>query len=320
MQNDLEFELYRSMYRIRAAERAIQQEYPHNEMKTPMHMSLGGEAIAVGVYQALPKGSHAYGTYRSHALFLAFTGETDKFFAEMYGKATGCAKGKAGSMHLASPEHGLMATSAVVGTTIPWALGDAFAAKYQNLDRITAVFFGDGATDEGTFWESLNAACLMELPILFVCEDNDLAIHTPTMQRRGYDSLMYVIENFNLRVFEDKGNDVEKVYSLATAAINSIKTEKQPSFLNLTYYRYLEHVGVNEDFNAGYRPTPKPQEWLSNDPVYRLRQKLLKAGCSNSVESIEKQIQGQVLASRIKAQEAPFPDKSELMKGVFHGE
>lgn len=313
-------DLYKKMYLIREAEAEVRREYHNDEMKTPMHMSLGGEAIAAGVCHALPKGSHAYGTYRSHALYLAMTDETENFFAEMYGKTTGCAKGKAGSMHLASPEHGLMATSAVVGTTLPWALGDAFAAKYQGLNRITAVFFGDGATDEGAFWESLNAACLMELPILFVCEDNGLAIHTSTIQRRGYDSLTYVIENFNLKVFEDKGDDIEKVYSLATAAIDSIKTEKKPSFLNLTYCRYLEHVGVNEDFNAGYRPALEPQERLSNDPVYQLWQKLLKAGYGNAVEDIEKQIQGQVLASRIKAQEAPFPDKDELTKGVFHGE
>ncbi|MDP3792402.1 MAG: thiamine pyrophosphate-dependent dehydrogenase E1 component subunit alpha [bacterium] len=308
------------MYLIREAEAEIRREYHNDEMKTPMHMSLGGEAIVAGVCHALPKGSHAYGTYRSHALYLAMTGEIDKFFAEMYGKATGCAGGKAGSMHLASPEHGLMATSAVVGTTIPWALGDAFAASYNRLDRITVVFFGDGATDEGAFWESLNAACLMKLPILFICEDNDLAIHTSTAQRRGYDSLTAIIKNFRCNVFEGKGNDAEKVYSLANTAIDFIRSEERPSLLYLTYYRYLEHVGVNEDFNAGYRHEPEPQEQLSNDPVYQLREKLLKAGHVNTVEKIEEQIRGQVLTNRIKAQKAPFPDKDELMKGVFHGE
>lgn len=312
--------LYKKMYLIREVEAEIRREYHNDEMKTPMHMSLGGEAIAVGVCHALPKGSHAYGTYRSHALFLALTDETDRFFAEMYGKATGCAKGKAGSMHLASPECGLMATSAVVATTIPWALGDAFEAIYNGLDRITAVFFGDGATDEGVFWETLNAACLMKLPILFVCEDNGLAIHTSTAQRRGYNSLTAIIKNFRLNVFEGSGDDVEKIYALANQAIDLIRTEKAPAFLNLTYFRYLEHVGVNEDFTAGYRHAPGPQERLSNDPVYQLRQKLLEAGYANAVEEIEKQIRGQALASRIKAQKAPFPDKDELMKGVFHGE
>ncbi len=310
-------DLYKKMYLIREAEAEIRREYYKDEMKTPMHMSLGGEAVAAGVCHALPQGSHAYGTYRSHALYLALTGETDEFFAEMYGKATGCAGGKAGSMHLASPEHGLMATSAVVGTTIPWALGDAFAASYRNTDQITAIFFGDGATDEGVFWESLNTACLMKLPILFICEDNNLAIHTTTAERRGYDSLIAIVKNFRLNVFEGKGNDVERVYSLANMAIDFIRSKRQPSLLQLTYYRYLEHVGVNEDFNAGYRHAPEPEERLLNDPVYQLRKKLLKAGCLSAVEEIERQINEQIIGSRIRAQKAPFPNKDELAKGVF---
>lgn len=313
-------DLYKKMFLIREAESEIRREYHKDEMKTPMHMSLGSEAIAAGVCHALSRGSHGYGTYRSHALYLAWTEETDKFFAEMYGKATGCAGGKAGSMHLASPENGLMATSAVVGTTISWAVGDALAAQYNNLDRITAVFFGDGATDEGVFWESLNMACLMKLPVLFVCEDNELAIHISTKQRRGYDSLTEIVQNYRCNVFEGKGNNAEKVYFLATSAINFIRTEKQPSFLNLTYYRYLEHVGVNEDFNAGYRNQLNPKEQLFNDPVYQLREKLEKAGYLGAVIKIEKQICDQVLASRIKAQKDPFPNKDELMKGVFCGE
>ena len=312
-------DLYKKMYLIRETEDEIRREYHNDEMKTPMHMSRGGEAIAVGVCYALPQNSHAYGTYRSHALYLALTGETDKFFAEMYGKITGSAKGKAGSMHLTSPEHGLMTTSAIVGTTIPWALGDAFEAVYNRLDRITTVFFGDGATDEGAFWESLNTACLMRLPVLFVCEDNGLAIQTSTKQHKRYDSLTDIVKNYKCNVFDGKGNDVEKIYSLANTAIDLIQTCHTPSFLDLTYFRYLDHVGVNEDFTDRFRPTPEPQELLSNDPIYQLRQKLLKVGHANTVEEIEKQIREQVLTSRIKAQKAPFPSKDELMKGVFHG-
>src|SRR3990167_1866711 len=129
----LNIDIYKSLYLIRRVEERIRDLYFEDEMKTPMHMSMGGEAIAVGICQAAGSNSQMFGTYRSHALYLTKTMETDEFFAEMYGKATGVARGKAGSMHLASPEHGLMVTSAVVGTTLPWALGDAFAAKYQNI-------------------------------------------------------------------------------------------------------------------------------------------------------------------------------------------
>lgn len=312
-------DLYQKMFLIREAEAEIRREYPKDEMKTPMHMSLGGEAIAAGVCQALPEGSHAYGTYRSHALYLAWTGETDKFFAELYGKECGTAGGKAGSMHLASPENGLMATSAVVGTTIPLALGDAFEAKYNGLNRITASFFGDGATDEGVFWESLNAACLFRLPILFVCEDNGLAIHVDKSRRRGYDSLTDIICNFRCTVFEDKSDDVEKVYRLACSAVDSIQNLHQPSLLNLTYYRGLEHVGVNKDFGARYRSEQEFIEWFKNDPLNALRERLCKDHLEK-INKIESQIRSQVLQSRVNAQSANFPDKEGLMKGVYHGE
>ena len=316
--SELLLALYKKMYLIRKAEAEIRREYSKDEMKTPMHMSLGGEAIAAGVCQALPKGSHTYGTYRNHALYLALTEETDKFFAELYGKADGTAGGKAGSMHLASPEHGLMATSAVVGTTIPLALGDAFEAEYHNLNRITAAFFGDGATDEGVFWESLNAACLFKLPVLFICEDNDLAIHISKKRRRGYDSLANIVRNFKCSVFEDKASDVEKVYSLACSAIDSIKTEHQPSLLYLAYHRVLEHVGVNKDYDAGYRSEREFVEWRKNDPLSNLREKLTR-DCQEEVDLMERQIRDQILESRIKAQSSNFPDGKELMKGVFHG-
>lgn len=312
-------DLYQKMFLIREAEAEISREYSRDEMKTPMHMSLGEEAILAGVCQALPEGSHGYGTYRSHALYLAWTGETDKFFAELYGKANGTAGGKAGSMHLASPEHGLMATSAVVGTTIPLALGDAFSAKYNNLDRITVSFFGDGATDEGVFWESLNAACLFRLPILFVCEDNDLSIHVSKKQRRGYNSLADIVRNFRCAVFEDKGNDAEKIYSLTYTAVDSIRTKHQPSLLNLTYHRGLEHVGVNKDFDAGYRSEQESIEWFKKDPLSTLRVKLYRDNPEKVVQ-IEQRICDQVLQSRINAQKASFPVDAELTKGVFCGE
>lgn len=318
--SELQLALYKTMCRIRISEAEIKKEYPKDEMKTPMHMSLGQEGIAAGVCAALPKNSHCYGTYRSHALYLAWTEETDAFFAELYGKSTGVAGGKAGSMHLASPDHGLMATSAVVATTIPLALGDAFEAKYNNLDRITAVFFGDGATDEGAFWESLNFACLMKLPVLFICEDNDLSIHTTKSARRGYDSLADIVSRYRCEVLDSQGYDAEHVYNLAKMAVHLIKTSGRPAFLKLTYYRYLEHVGVNEDFHAGYRVRPKPKEWLEKDPVHKLRQKLLNNGFSEKVKEIENQIELQVTESRLKAQKAPYPSPGELTKGVFDGE
>jgi len=204
---------------IRKAEEAIIKNYPSDEMKTPMHMSMGEEAIIVGVCQALGSKSQTFGTYRSHALYLAASQDTDGFFAEMYGKKTGAVKGKGGSMHLSNPQHGLMATSAVVASTIPIAAGSAYANKYLKKDKIIAVFFGDGAVDEGVFWESLNIACLMKLPILFICEDNGYAVHTETVKRHGYKSIVDIIKNFDCQVFSSESTDVEEIYKISAKAV-----------------------------------------------------------------------------------------------------
>ena len=193
MNRPLNVRLYEKMYLIRKAEEAIQEYYPEDDMKTPMHMSMGEEAIVAGVCEALDPEDQVLGTYRSHALYLAKTSETNRFFAEMYGKATGVARGKAGSMHLSSFEHGLLCSSAIVASSIPVALGVAFANKYKNRNKKVVVFFGDGAVDEGSFWESVNFAGLKKLPLLFVCEDNGLAVHTRREDRQGYSSINKVI-------------------------------------------------------------------------------------------------------------------------------
>ncbi|OGN01585.1 MAG: hypothetical protein A3I26_00415 [Candidatus Yanofskybacteria bacterium RIFCSPLOWO2_02_FULL_43_10] len=318
MQKDLELELYQSMYRMRAAERAIQQEYPNNQMKTPMHMSIGEEGIVAGICTALKEKAKFYGTYRSHALYLAVTEETDGFFAELYGKVTGPAGGKAGSMHLASPDHNLIMTSAVVGTTIPVAVGGAFREKYMNTDKIAVVFFGDGAVDEGVFWESLNLACLWKLPVLFVCEDNGLAIHTPTSVRRGYDSLGKIARQYNCLVYDSfEQTDVLTIHAMAKKAYAEIQRFRMPALAIIPYYRYLEHVGVNEDFDVGYRSCDEFEQWLAKDPIALLRRRLINQNQENAVVSIEDAVNKQIFISVQKAKDAPFPRPEELYRGVY---
>lgn len=317
MRVNLVLELYESMYRMRAAEQAIQQEYQNNGMKTPMHMSMGEEGIVAGICTALKGRAKFYGTYRSHALYIAITGETDGFFAELYGKATGPASGKAGSMHLASPDHGLVMTSAVVGTTIPVAVGGAFREKYLGTDKIAVVFFGDGAVDEGVFWESLNLACLWKLPVLFVCEDNGLAIHTSTAKRRGYPSLINIINQYGCPTFYTDTTDTEEIYWKTIKMAEEMKTNQRPGFFSLKYYRYLEHVGVNEDFDAGYRSSNEFERWLERDPIKILRQELVSRNQEDAVISIEKEIDKKISVSVQRAKDAPFPQPKDLYRGVY---
>ena len=314
----LNLDLYRKLYLIRRSEEKIRQHYMEDEMKTPMHMSMGGEAIAVGICHALKAEDQVFGTYRSHAIYLAKTQETDDFFAEIYGKDTALLKGKGGSMHLCAPESAFMGTSAVVASIVPVAVGAAFANKQQDNGRLVAVFFGDGAIDEGDFWESLNVACLMKLPVLFVCEDNGLAVHTATYKRHGYASITDIVSKFNCNVLKENTTDAEVIYKLTRKAIKLIKTTQMPCFMHLRYYRYLEHVGINEDFDAGYRPIEEFEEWHKKDPINLQREKIiLKYGIGEEVVRLEREIDNQIENSLRLAKEAPFAKVNELYKGVF---
>lgn len=314
----LSLELYRKLYLARRAEEKIREHYGEDEMKTPMHMSMGEEAIAAGVCHALRPEDQVFATYRSHAIYLSKTGDIEDFFAEMYGKETARLKGKGGSMHMCSPRHGFMGTSAIVASIIPVAVGAAFASKCQGNGRITAVFFGDGATEEGDFWESLNVACLMRLPVLFVCEDNGFAVHTPTSSRQGFRSITAIVARFDCNVLKASSTDVEAIYDLTRRAIELTKTTGRPCFLHLKYYRYLEHVGVNEDFDAGYRPRQEFEAWFKKDPVARQRQRLLKLGLTPAdIDRIETEIDARIESSLAAAREGPFADEGELLNGVF---
>jgi len=313
----LNIELYRKIFLIREAEGAIRKYYHEDVMKTPMHMSTGEEAICAGVCQALAPSDQVLGTYRSHGLYLAKTGETDRFFAEMYGKATGMAKGKGGSMHLTAPVDGMICTSAIVATTIPVAIGAAFANKCRDNGRLVAVFFGDGAVDEGAFWESLNAACSMKLPVLFVCEDNGYAVHSPVTQRHGYESIADIAERFNCDVFRADTTDAEPIVELTRQAAASIRVNMRPAFLHLKYYRYLEHVGVNEDFNQGYRTRDEYEPWAKIDPIKIMRLKLPQWLSEAEIATIEQSIRVQVSESVRKAIAAPYSAPAELYEDVL---
>ena len=314
---ELDISLYEKIYLIRRAEEKVCEVYPSDVMKTPVHLSFGEESIVAGICQALRSEDQVYGTYRSHALYLAKGGDLDMFFAELYGKATGIAKGKAGSMHISCPEVGFMASSAVVSSIIPVALGAAFAAKYTKSDHIAAVFFGDGATEEGVFWESLNIAGLKDLPILFVCEDNGLAIHTHISDRQCY-RIPEAVKSFGINVHSENTTDPEKIFNVAEGAIESIRETSRPCLLHLRYHRYLEHVGINEDYGCGYRCKEDYEHWYAVDPVKVQREKLLSIGIGEGeIRELETAIEKRIHESIRKANEAPYATGQELLEDVY---
>ncbi len=317
--NDLSLELYRKLYLIRRAEDLIIKYYPEDEMKTPMHMSKGQEAMSVGVCHALGPKNQILATYRSHAAFLAKTEDTDRFFAELYGRETGTAQGKSGSMHLAFPEMGHLFSSAIVASGLPAALGVAFANKWKREGGICGVFFGDGAFDEGVFWESLNVACVMKLPVLFVCEDNGYAVHATKEIRQGYKSIIDIVSKFECNVLEENTADVEVIHRLTQKGMDLIHQTKKPTFLHLKCCRYLQHIGIEEDFHLGYRSREEYQEWFKRDCLVVQRKRLLENGYpEEDIDRIEATVDEQLENSLKKAREASFPAPGQLYKGLFY--
>lgn len=311
-------QLYRKLLLVRLAEEKIRREYFKDEMKTPVHLGLGQEAIAVGVCHVLPPKTKTFGTYRNHALYLAVTEDTDSFFAELYGKVTGPGKGKAGSMHLSAPDRGLMATSAVVATTIPLAVGAALANDYRGSEALVASFFGDGALEEGVFWESLNFACLRRLRVLFVCEDNGLAIHTPTSQRQGFRSVAEALHGFQCHVSSGDGSDLAQVVTTTKQMLERMDQDPKPGILHFTYFRLLEHVGPREDFDAGYRRRPTVEALERLDPVLRFEQQLRQLPCAPAeLAAVRQAVEDQIARSVSAAQQAPFPPSETLHTDVW---
>jgi pyruvate dehydrogenase E1 component alpha subunit len=234
-------------------------------------------------------------------------------FAELYGKATGVAHGKGGSMHLIDMSHGVLGASAVVGTTIPLAVGFALAFKRQRSDRVVVAFFGDGATEEGVFTESLNFAALHKLPILFVCENNFYAIHTPVTRRWATQRLCERVETYGIpnRCIED--GDVLKLREEAAAAVARLRRGEGPAFIECRTYRWLEHVGPNEDFDAGYRASDEREPWVQSD-------QLIKIGALIAAErrsAIDAEVDNAIKDAIAFAEASPFPDISALNTNVF---
>lgn len=312
-------DLYRGLYFARACEEVLIKHYPEDEMRTPMHMSMGQEHIPVGICQGLEGLCDVFASYRSHATFLAQTMDSDRFFGELYGKTTGTAEGKAGSMHLSAPAEGHMLSSGIVASPIPVAVGVAFANKRLDSGRTSVVFLGDGAVDSGAFWESLNVACLFKLPMFFVCEDNGLAVHTPIGDRRGYDSLVDTVSTYRCLVYDDASNDVEEVHRIARDALQKIRETPQPVFMNIECYRYLDHIGTGEDWHYGYRDESERETWRARDSLAMQRRRLLERGLSEAeIEAMESEIDRRIRKSVARAKEAPFAAPERLYHGVFH--
>lgn len=305
--------MYRSLYRIRRVEERIAEVYPSDRIKSPVHLSIGQEAVSVGVCEALEPYDVVFGTYRGHALYLAKGGDLRRMIAELYGKAAGCARGKGGSMHLVDTDAGMMGASAVVGTTIANAVGFAYALQYRRRDAVVASFFGDGATEEGVFAESLNFAALKRLPILFVCENNQYAIHTHQRWRQGLPNICARARSYGVPAERIENNDVLELVERSREIVRGLRRGHGPAFLEVMTSRWREHVGPASDYHLGYRTEDEVRPWRANDQVHRVG-RLIEPSARTRIEA---EVEAEIADAFAFAESTAYPEPVELLADVF---
>ena len=305
--------VYRSLRLIRRTEEEIARIYPSDKIKSPVHLSIGQESVSVGVCDILDAGDVISATYRGHAAYLAKGGDLKQMMAELYGKGTGCAAGKAGSMHLIDMGANVLGMSAVVGTTIPVAAGYAFALQREGKGRIAVSFFGDGATEEGVFSETLNFASLHKLPILFVCENNGFAIHSPIANRWATEALCERVRTYGIEAKELADDDVFAIREAAGQAAQAIRGGGGPQFIECKTYRWREHVGPGEDYDDGYRTRDELDAWQAQDQVAATGAMLDDA----ERQAIDDEVESLIAEAVDFAEQSPWPEPEELYSHVF---
>jgi TPP-dependent pyruvate/acetoin dehydrogenase alpha subunit len=299
--------IYRSLYLIRLVEEEIVQRYWTDCIQSPVHLSIGQEAVAVGVCEALRGDDVVFSTYRSHASYLAKGGNLPAMMAELYGKATGCCGGKGGSMHLIDKQAGVMGTSAIVATTMPLAVGHAYAVRMRGSDSVVISFHGDGAVEEGAFYESLNFAALKRLPIVFVCENNLYAINSPIAERQAGPGIVARAASLGLSA-ERVGNDVFKILARARSLVARVRAGAGPQFLECETYRWKAHVGPGDDFDLAYRSEAEAASWKDDDQLKAVGALLGRQARSE----IESAAALDVAAAVDYAEKSPFPSPADL--------
>ncbi len=312
--------LLQRMLRLRLIEEGIAARYSEWKMRCPTHLSVGQEATAVGMCAALLPRDYAMSTHRAHAHYLAKGGALRPMIAELYGKEGGCARGRGGSMHLIDRNAGFLGAVPVVGSTIPIAVGAAWGSQRQKEDRVTLGFFGDGATEEGVFSESLNFAALHKIPIVFACENNFYSVYSNLESRQAPGrNLKQLVEGHGGTYFEGDGQDVEDVKAVTQQAVDRARQGEGPSLVYFETYRWREHCGPFYDDELGYRPEGELASWKERCPVQALRGKMLAASEITEEEwtawsqTIEEEIQDAFEF----AEASPFPSPHDLEDTTF---
>ena len=306
-------ELLERMIYIRAVEESIADHYADQEMRCPMHLSIGQEAPAVAVGLSLRDSDYVVSTHRGHAHYLARGGNLNAMIAELYGKVTGCARGRGGSMHLVDPRVGFMGTTAIVGNSIPIGIGLAKAIQLDGSDAVACIFLGDAAIETGSFYESAKFAATEGLPVLFVCENNLYSVYTSLQARQPHDRKIHKLATaIGLNTWNGNGNDANQSAELIGEAVNSIRGGGGPAFVELSTYRWREHCGPNYDNDLGYRSVAEFEGWRERDPIAMLECSFVgNVEISDYLTAFRKNVAIKIADAFALAKAAPFPNSTD---------
>lgn len=315
MNKRIKIQLFEMMLKIRLVEEEIVKRYSSSQMRCPTHLSIGQEAVPAALGLNVTNKDYAISTHRGHGHYIGKGGNIRSMIAEIYGKSTGCSKGRGGSMHLIDRKVGFMGTSAIVGNSIPVGVGFGLSSKIKKTNQISCVFFGDGATEEGAYYESLNFAVLKKLPVLFICENNFYSVYSPLKVRQPPNrSITDVAKAIGLGTQNlVDGNDVLSSYNSINKAIKRIKNGEGPQLLEFTTYRWREHCGVNFDNDLGYRSEKEYNEWKRKDPISNFKDYLISENIISIklLEQIKSKIDLEIQDAFNYAIESPFPEANQ---------
>jgi pyruvate dehydrogenase E1 component alpha subunit len=309
-------EMYRKMLEIRYFEEKVFELYGQNLVPGTIHLYAGQEAVAVGVCSALRKDDYITSTHRGHGHCIAKGAQLEKTMAEILGKRTGYCKGKGGSMHIADFSINMLGATAVVGAGIPIAVGAALSAKLRKTGQVVACFFGEGASNQGTFHEGINLAAIWMLPVIFVCENNLYAMGTRQSRVMLVENVADRASAYGIPGVVVDGNDVIKVYQAANEAVKRAREGKGPTLLECKTYRHKGHSRFDP---ATYRPKEEVEKWLKEDPIIRFQAKLLEMNVLTQSEMEKMRLDVNVyVENAVKfAMESPYPSPEEALEDVY---
>lgn len=311
--------MHRDMLRIRLVEEAIAERYAEQEMRCPVHLSIGQEATAVGACHALRHTDRVFSTHRCHAHYLAMDGNLKAMLAEIYGKAAGCLGGRGGSMHLTDPDKGLIASVPIVASSIPLAVGAALADQIDGKDSVSVAFIGDASIEEGVFHESANFASLRKLPVLFICENNLYSVYTHLKDRQPPRQITELARAHGMSCLSADGNDVVTVFKATQQAIERARQGAGPTFLVFDTYRWREHCGPEFDNHLGYRTEAEYLTWRERCPIEASRAKLNGLNLLSPADeaAMSDRFKREIDVAFEFARAAPLPEPSQASAHVY---